>query len=104
MATPVGSGSMDSTQTSPPVSNSTVSPAPPAIQNVHHHVSQKLSQATATIFHVAEAVAEDLLNNFLLMGLAPHNVPLAKFVKNRVIPLLHAGTALIKATRLILLL
>jgi hypothetical protein len=64
--------------------------------------------ATATIFHTAEAeavavavavaVAEDLLNN------SPHSVPLAKFVKNKVIPLLHAGTALIKTTRLILLL
>jgi hypothetical protein len=44
MATPVNSGSEDSTQTSPPVFNSTVSPTPPVIQNVHHHVSQKLSQ------------------------------------------------------------
>jgi len=60
--------------------------------------------ATATIFHAAEAVAEDLLNNSPLMGLAPPSVPLAKFVKNRVIPLHHAGTALIKTTRLILLL
>ncbi len=58
--------------------------------------------ATATIFHAAEAeavaVAADLLNN------CPHSVPLAKFVKNKVILLLHAGTTLIKATRLILLL
>jgi hypothetical protein len=44
MATPVSSGSEDSTQTSPPVSHPTISPALPAIQNVHHHVSQKLSQ------------------------------------------------------------
>jgi len=58
--------------------------------------------ATATIFHVAEA--EDLLNNFPLLGLAPHSVPLVKFVKNRAILLLHAGTSLIKATQLILLL
>jgi len=60
--------------------------------------SQRNTRGNRNNFHAAVAVAEDLLNN------SPHRVPLAKFVKNRVIPLLHAGTALIKTTRLILLL